>query len=80
MISIGRLRAPYVDDVEHYAKLLGHYTRLSQIELRDAGARDGSAQRLGARLPRLAADNARRISGVRIGTRRMIDPSFNVLF
>jgi 23S rRNA (pseudouridine1915-N3)-methyltransferase len=62
VISIGRLRAPYVDDVEHYAKLLGHYTRLSQIELRDAGARDGSAQRLGARLPRgaftslLAAD------------------------
>ncbi len=61
VISIGRLRAPYVDDVAHYAKLLGRYTRLSQIELREP-ARDGGAERLLGRLPRgafttlLAAD------------------------
>jgi 23S rRNA (pseudouridine1915-N3)-methyltransferase len=57
VISVGRLRAPYLDDVEHYTKLLGRYTRLSQIELRDP-----SAERIAARLPRgalvslLAAD------------------------
>ncbi|HXR14533.1 MAG TPA: 23S rRNA (pseudouridine(1915)-N(3))-methyltransferase RlmH [Solirubrobacteraceae bacterium] len=52
VISVGRLRAPYVDDVEHYAKLLGRYTRLEQIELRDDRPREGAAgERLGARLP-----------------------------
>jgi 23S rRNA (pseudouridine1915-N3)-methyltransferase len=35
VISVGRLRAPYVDDVAHYAKLLGRHARLEQIELRD---------------------------------------------
>ena len=65
MISVGRLRAPYVDDVEHYTKLLGHYTRLSQIELRDPPGRDAGVERLAARLPRgaftslLAADGER---------------------
>ncbi len=62
MISVGRLRAPYIDDVAHYAKLLGRHVRLTQIELRDDGARDGGAERLAGRLPRdayvslLAAD------------------------
>jgi 23S rRNA (pseudouridine1915-N3)-methyltransferase len=53
VISVGRLRAPYVDDVAHYAKLLGRYTRLSQIELRDPPpARESGAGRLAGRLPR----------------------------
>ena len=52
VVSVGRLRAPYVDDVEHYAKLLSRYTRLTQIELRDAPAREPSEQRLAGRLPR----------------------------
>jgi 23S rRNA (pseudouridine1915-N3)-methyltransferase len=62
VISVGRLRAPYIDDVAHYAKLLGRHVRLTQIELRDDGARDGGAERLAGRLPRdayvslLAAD------------------------
>ncbi len=62
MISVGRLRAPYIDDVAHYAKLLGRHVRLTQIELRDDGARNGGAERLAGRLPRdayvslLAAD------------------------
>ncbi|HEX2701931.1 MAG TPA: 23S rRNA (pseudouridine(1915)-N(3))-methyltransferase RlmH [Solirubrobacteraceae bacterium] len=43
VISVGRLRAPYADDVAHYAKLLGRYVRLEQIELRDG-------ERVGARL------------------------------
>ena len=49
VITVGRLRAPYVDDVAHYAKLLGRYTRLEQVELRDDA---GAGARLGARLPR----------------------------
>jgi 23S rRNA (pseudouridine1915-N3)-methyltransferase len=46
VISVGRLRAPYVDDVAHYAKLLGRYARLEQIELRDG---ERVAARLGER-------------------------------
>jgi 23S rRNA (pseudouridine1915-N3)-methyltransferase len=63
VISVGRLRAPYVDDVAHYTKLLGRYTRLTQIELRDPPSRgEAGGDRLAARLPRgafvslLAAD------------------------
>jgi 23S rRNA (pseudouridine1915-N3)-methyltransferase len=62
VISVGRLRAPYVDDVAHYTKLLGRYTRLEQIELREATSRDAGGERLAGRLPRgafvslLAAD------------------------
>src|SRR5579872_4114823 len=48
VISVGRLRAPYVDDVEHYSKLLGRYARLEQIELRDA---QDAGDRVRARLP-----------------------------
>jgi 23S rRNA (pseudouridine1915-N3)-methyltransferase len=61
VISVGRLRAPYVDDVAHYAKLLGRYTRLEQVELRDSRG-EGGGDRLANRLPRgafvslLAAD------------------------
>jgi 23S rRNA (pseudouridine1915-N3)-methyltransferase len=46
VISVGRLRAPYADDVAHYAKLLGRYTKLEQVELRELSARG-----LGPRLP-----------------------------
>lgn len=62
MISVGRLRAPYLDDVAHYAKLLSRHVRLEQVELRDQPARDGDGERIAARLPRdafvslLAAD------------------------
>jgi 23S rRNA (pseudouridine1915-N3)-methyltransferase len=33
-----RPRAPYLDDVAHYAKLLSRYARLELVELRDADA------------------------------------------
>jgi len=36
VISVGRLRAPYADDVAHYSKLLARHVRLEQIELREA--------------------------------------------
>jgi 23S rRNA (pseudouridine1915-N3)-methyltransferase len=44
VISVGRLRAPYADDVAHYAKLLSRYARLEQIEV-------SGAERAPARLP-----------------------------
>ena len=49
MISVGRLRAPYADDVEHYSKLLARHVRLEQIELRDD---PGAGERVAGRLPR----------------------------
>jgi 23S rRNA (pseudouridine1915-N3)-methyltransferase len=47
VVSVGRLRAPYADDVAHYTKLLSRYVRLELVELRDA-------ERLGGRVPREA--------------------------
>jgi 23S rRNA (pseudouridine1915-N3)-methyltransferase len=38
VLGEGRVRAPYVDDVEHYAKLLSRYARLESIEARDPEA------------------------------------------
>ena len=35
LVTVGRLRAPYEDDVAHYRKLLSRYTRLEEVELRD---------------------------------------------
>lgn len=34
MLSVGRLRPPYADDVAHYVKLLSRYARLELIEVR----------------------------------------------
>jgi 23S rRNA (pseudouridine1915-N3)-methyltransferase len=35
VLAVGRLRAPYADDVAHYAKLLGRYARLELVDVRD---------------------------------------------
>lgn len=35
VVAVGRLRPPFVDDVAHYAKLLGRYARLELVEVRD---------------------------------------------
>ena len=34
-MAVGRLRAPFADDVEHYAKLLGRHARLELVEVRE---------------------------------------------
>jgi 23S rRNA (pseudouridine1915-N3)-methyltransferase len=34
VLSVGRLRPPYVDDVQHYKKLLARHARLELIEVR----------------------------------------------
>jgi 23S rRNA (pseudouridine1915-N3)-methyltransferase len=44
VVAVGRLRAPYADDVEHYRKLLSRYARLELVEVRDERA-------VAARLP-----------------------------
>ncbi len=38
VVAVGRLRPPFLDDVAHYAKLLGRYVRLELIEVRDDAA------------------------------------------
>jgi 23S rRNA (pseudouridine1915-N3)-methyltransferase len=35
VLAVGRLRPPYQDDVEHYAKLLSRYVTLDLVEVRD---------------------------------------------
>jgi 23S rRNA (pseudouridine1915-N3)-methyltransferase len=35
VVAVGRLRPPYVDDIDHYAKLLGRYVRLELVEVRE---------------------------------------------
>jgi 23S rRNA (pseudouridine1915-N3)-methyltransferase len=38
VLAEGRLRAPFVDDVSHYSKLLARYARLELIETRDGAS------------------------------------------
>ena len=38
VLAVGRLRAPYADDVEHYARLLRRHVELEQVEVRDDAA------------------------------------------
>ena len=38
VLAEGRLRAPYLDDVSHYDKLLSRHARLELIEVRDGNA------------------------------------------
>jgi 23S rRNA (pseudouridine1915-N3)-methyltransferase len=35
VLSVGRLRPPYVDDVEHYTKLLTRHAKLELVEVRE---------------------------------------------
>ena len=38
IIAIGRLRPPYVDDVEHYLKMLRRYATVEVVEVREDDA------------------------------------------
>jgi len=38
VLAVGRLRAPFADDVEHYAKLLSRHARLELVEVREDDA------------------------------------------
>jgi 23S rRNA (pseudouridine1915-N3)-methyltransferase len=37
VVAVGRLRAPFLDDVQHYRKLLSGYVRLEIVEVREDG-------------------------------------------
>ena len=40
ILAIGRLRPPYVDDVEHYLKMLTRYASVEVVQLREDDAVD----------------------------------------
>jgi 23S rRNA (pseudouridine1915-N3)-methyltransferase len=44
VVAVGRLRAPYADDVQHYQKLLARHVRLELVEVRED-------EQVGRRLP-----------------------------
>jgi 23S rRNA (pseudouridine1915-N3)-methyltransferase len=35
VLAVGRLRAPFADDVEHYVKLLSRHARIELVEVRE---------------------------------------------
>jgi 23S rRNA (pseudouridine1915-N3)-methyltransferase len=35
VVSVGRLKPPYADDVQHYKKLIGRHARLELVEVRE---------------------------------------------
>ena len=35
VVAVGRVKAPFADDVEHYAQLLSGHTRLELVEVRE---------------------------------------------
>jgi 23S rRNA (pseudouridine1915-N3)-methyltransferase len=35
VVAVGRLRPPFVDDVQHYQRLLARHTRLELVEVRE---------------------------------------------
>jgi 23S rRNA (pseudouridine1915-N3)-methyltransferase len=41
VLTVGRLRPPYADDVQHYQQLLARYARLEMIEVREDQKVDG---------------------------------------
>lgn len=50
LIVVGKARAPYLDDLVHYEKLLRPYVKLETIELRD----DAGAEQVTRRVPERA--------------------------
>jgi len=38
VVAVGKARAPYLDDLQHYAKLLSRYARVDVIEVPDEDA------------------------------------------
>lgn len=44
VLAVGRLRPPYVDDVQHYQKLIARHARVEVVELREE-------EKVGRRIP-----------------------------
>ena len=58
VLSVGRLRPPFADDVEHYERLLSRYCRLELVEVRED---DALARRVPNRSHRVALDAGGRV-------------------
>jgi 23S rRNA (pseudouridine1915-N3)-methyltransferase len=41
VLAVGRLRPPYVDDVQHYTRMLARHTRLEVVEVREDQSVEG---------------------------------------
>jgi 23S rRNA (pseudouridine1915-N3)-methyltransferase len=65
VLAVGRLRPPYVDDVEHYVRLLGRQARVEVIEVREE-------ERLASRIPERAY-----VSLLDRGGEQLDSPSFS---
>ena len=64
VVAVGKARAPYLDDLQHYEKLLSRYARVDVIEVADDEALrapdPGARVRLPARQPRARVRAPRR--------------------
>jgi 23S rRNA (pseudouridine1915-N3)-methyltransferase len=54
LVSVGRLRVPYADDVAHYRKLLSRYVHLDEVELREDDGPQQTRDAVSRRLPERA--------------------------
>jgi 23S rRNA (pseudouridine1915-N3)-methyltransferase len=54
VVSVGRLRPPYSDDVQHYQRLIARHARLELVELREDPPARGSVEHFGRRVPERA--------------------------
>ncbi len=54
VLAVGRLRPPYVDDAEHYLKMLSGHARVDVVEVRDAA---DVARRIPQRCHRVLLDS-----------------------
>jgi 23S rRNA (pseudouridine1915-N3)-methyltransferase len=60
VITVGKVRPPFTDDVDHYARLLGRHARLEQVELADGTDGEGILRRVPDRAYLCALDRAGR--------------------
>jgi 23S rRNA (pseudouridine1915-N3)-methyltransferase len=54
VVAVGRIRAPFADDLAHYAKMLSGHTRVEMVEVRDA---DQVERRIPQRAHRVLLDS-----------------------
>jgi 23S rRNA (pseudouridine1915-N3)-methyltransferase len=51
LITVGKVRPPFADDVAHYERLLGRHARLETVELAEAGSPEREAAAVARRIP-----------------------------
>ncbi|MGH2843066.1 MAG: 23S rRNA (pseudouridine(1915)-N(3))-methyltransferase RlmH [Solirubrobacteraceae bacterium] len=61
IVAVGRLRPPFIDDIDHYAKLLRRHARLALVDVRDP-------EQAGRRVPPTAFVSLLDVEGTRPDT------------